>query len=136
METRLFISRVSTWLLPTASISLLRLLISLLRRSFTQTCLFSLWGYLTGRLPSSACQSQHLARHGVGRAWFLWSLLLMCQRVLEHSADGECPAVEIDPEFCLFSLTSNAFFSLAHDFWSVLKMKTVSGVAALSRSFI
>lgn len=41
-----------------------------------------------------------------------------------------------DPEFCLFSLMSNAFFSLAHNFWSVLKMKTVSGVAALSQSFI
>lgn len=44
-------------------------------------------GLLHRRLPPSACQSQHLAHPGVGRAWFLWSLLLMCQRVLEHSAD-------------------------------------------------
>lgn len=38
-----------------------------------------------------------------------------------------------DPEFCLFSLMSNAFPSLADNFWSVLKMKTVSGAAALSQ---
>lgn len=68
---------------------------------------------------------------------FLWSLFFMCRGVPEHTADVVMCGCG-DPEFGLFSLVTNDFFSLCDDFRSGLKMNTVSGAAALSqlRSFV
>lgn len=82
LETFLLISRLSTWLPPTVSISLLKF-------SLRKTSLFSQWGYFAGRFPFFVCQLQHLAHHGVGCLWifFFLSLFFMCQRVLDHAVE-------------------------------------------------
>lgn len=124
-ETRLFISWVSTWLLPTVSISLLRLLISLLRLSLAQTRLFSLWGYFTGRLPSSACQSTP----GSSWGWTCLVSLVFASHVPESSGTlcrcCECPAVEILNSVCLL-------------WWAVLSLvwRIISGLCSKWKLFL
>lgn len=124
LETILLISRLSTWLLPTVSISLLRF-------SLTKTSLFSQWGYFAGRFTLFfVCQFQP------GSSWSGMSLISLVFALHVTESFGTCcRVVSVQlwrPWFCFFSLVRDALFSLVDDFWFTLKGKTFCGCCPVS----